>query len=239
MFVGGIVVEDNLDGLFGWNRFLDGVEEADEPRMSLKKAQQLHDRGQPTGDCVDCHQCLNVCPTGVDIRDGIQLGCIQCGLCIDACDTVMAQIGRPSGLIAYDTDINGQRRLAGKPPIYRIIRARTILYACIIALVGGIMLYALATRSSVGVNVLHERAFPIGDKPTDSISAWLAPYSRQHCPGIHRRDTGLPTLNDRLAELCRGQNGQSLARTFFARALYESLGHSACDARGAFQRRHC
>ena len=128
-----------------------------EPRMSLKKAQQLHDHGQPTGDCVDCHQCINVCPTGVDIRDGIQLGCIQCGLCIDACDTVMAQIGRPSGLIAYDTDINSQRRRAGKPPIYRAIRARTILYASMIALVGGIMLYALATRSSMSVNALHDR----------------------------------------------------------------------------------
>lgn len=128
-----------------------------EPRVSVKKAEQLRQHGELAGDCIDCHQCINVCPTGVDIRDGIQLGCIQCGLCIDACDTVMSEIGRPSGLIAYDTDINGQRRLAGKPPIYRIIRARTILYACIIALVGGIMLYALATRSSIGVNVLHER----------------------------------------------------------------------------------
>jgi polyferredoxin len=60
-------------------------------------------------------------------------------------------------LIAYDTDINGQRRQAGKPPVYRLIRARTILYAAIIALVGGIMLYALATRSSVSLNVLHDR----------------------------------------------------------------------------------
>ncbi len=128
-----------------------------EPRVSVKKAEQLRQHGEPAGDCIDCHQCINVCPTGVDIRDGIQLGCIQCGLCIDACDTIMSEIGRPSGLIAYDTDINGQRRLAGKPPIYRVIRARTILYACIIALVGGIMLYALATRSSIGVNVLHER----------------------------------------------------------------------------------
>ena len=128
-----------------------------EPRMSVKKAEQLRQHGEPAGDCIDCHQCINVCPTGVDIRDGIQLGCIQCGLCIDACDTIMTEIGRPTGLIAYDTDINGQRRLAGKPPVYRLIRARTILYAGIIALVGSIMLYALATRSSMSVNVLHER----------------------------------------------------------------------------------
>ena len=128
-----------------------------EPRMSLKKAEQLHQHGQPVGDCIDCHQCINVCPTGVDIRDGIQLGCIQCGLCIDACDNIMSQIGRPTGLIAYDTDINGLRRQQGKPPVYRLIRPRTILYAAIIAVVGSIMLYALATRSSLSVNVLHER----------------------------------------------------------------------------------
>ncbi len=128
-----------------------------EPHMSVKKAEQLRLHGEPAGDCIDCHQCINVCPTGVDIRDGIQLGCIQCGLCIDACDTVMKQIDRPTGLIAYDTDINGQRRIAGKPPVYRLVRARTILYAAMIAVVGGIMLYALATRSSMGINVLHER----------------------------------------------------------------------------------
>ena len=128
-----------------------------EPRTSVKKAEQLRAHGEPAGDCIDCHQCINVCPTGVDIRDGIQLGCIQCGLCIDACDTIMSEIGRPSGLIAYDTDINGQRRLAGKPPVYRLVRARTLLYAGIIALVGSIMLYALATRSSISVNVLHDR----------------------------------------------------------------------------------
>ena len=128
-----------------------------EPRVSVKKAEQLRQHGEPAGDCIDCHQCINVCPTGVDIRDGIQLGCIQCGLCIDACDTIMSEIGRPTGLIAYDTDINGQRRQAGKPPVYRLIRARTILYAAIIALVGSIMLYALATRSSMSINVLHDR----------------------------------------------------------------------------------
>ena len=70
-------------------------------------------QGEPAGDCIDCLQCVHVCPTGVDIRDGPDLGCIQCGLCIDACDAVMAKIGRPARLIAYDTDINIKRRAAG------------------------------------------------------------------------------------------------------------------------------
>ena len=57
-----------------------------EPRRSVKKAQELRARGEPAGDCIDCQQCVHVCPTGVDIRNGADLGCIQCGLCIDACD---------------------------------------------------------------------------------------------------------------------------------------------------------
>ncbi|RXH15480.1 cytochrome c oxidase accessory protein CcoG [Bradyrhizobium guangzhouense] len=128
-----------------------------EPRMSVKKAEAVRAHGDLAGDCVDCHQCINVCPTGVDIRHGIQLGCIQCGLCIDACDNVMREIGRPAGLIGYDTDINMQRRRDGKAPIYRLIRARTVIYAAAIAVVGSVMLYALATRSTMSINVLHER----------------------------------------------------------------------------------
>ena len=85
-----------------------------EPRCSVKKAIDLRALGETVGDCVDCNQCVAVCPTGIDIRDGSQLGCIQCGLCIDACDTVMTKIGRPTRLIGYDNDINVQRRIAGK-----------------------------------------------------------------------------------------------------------------------------
>src|ERR1700733_12320954 len=80
--------------------------ERGEPRTSLKKADELHSQGLPAGDCIDCYQCVAVCPTGIDIRDGAQLGCIMCGLCIDACDTVMKKVERPTRLIAYDNDIN-------------------------------------------------------------------------------------------------------------------------------------
>jgi len=98
-----------------------------------------------------------VCPTGIDIRNGAQLDCIMCGLCIDACDTVMKKVGRSSGLIAYDTDLNVRRRLAGQKPIYRLIRARTVIYLAIIAIAGLLMLYTLATRSALALNVLHDR----------------------------------------------------------------------------------
>jgi cytochrome c oxidase accessory protein FixG len=128
-----------------------------EPRTSIKKAEELRAKGEPAGDCIDCYQCVAVCPTGIDIRNGAQLECIQCGLCIDACDNVMTKIGRPQGLIAYDNDVNIKRRQAGKDNIYRIVRPRTLLYAGVIALVGAIMLYALLTRSFLDINVLHDR----------------------------------------------------------------------------------
>jgi cytochrome c oxidase accessory protein FixG len=128
-----------------------------EPRESVKKSIQLRAEGKPAGDCIDCFQCVNVCPTGIDIRNGAQLECIQCGLCIDACDSVMRKIGRPERLIAYDTEMNVQRRLAGEKPVFRPVRPRTILYAAIIAVVGGIMVYALATRQSFTVSAIHDR----------------------------------------------------------------------------------
>src|SRR5215470_7819837 len=128
-----------------------------EPRASVKKSEVLRQQGQPAGDCVDCYQCVHACPTGVDIRGGSNLGCIQCGLCIDACDAVMAKIGRPPRLIAYDTDLNIKGRQAGEQPFVRIVRARTVLYAAIIAIVGAVMLYTLATRRTESVSVIHDR----------------------------------------------------------------------------------
>ena len=129
-----------------------------EPRMSVKEAAKAHAQGQPAGDCIDCMQCVAVCPTGVDIRKGAQLGCIQCGLCIDACDAVMTKIKRPTRLIAYDTDENRERRKRGEHNVYHLVRPRTILYAAAIALTGAIMLYALLTRTSSHLSVLHVRA---------------------------------------------------------------------------------
>ncbi len=128
-----------------------------EPRCSVKKAEQLRAHGERAGDCVDCLQCVHVCPTGVDIRGGANLGCIQCGLCIDACDIIMRKVGRPTGLIAYDTDINIKQRIEGKEAFYKLVRMRTAFYALVIAVVGGIMLYTLATRDSEGISVIHDR----------------------------------------------------------------------------------
>ena len=128
-----------------------------EPRCSVKKAFDIRALGEKAGDCIDCNQCVAVCPTGIDIRDGAQLGCIQCGLCIDACDAVMTKVSRKTGLIGYDNDINVQRRLAGKEEIFKPVRARTVVYAGLITVVCAVMLYALMSRTLLDVNVLHDR----------------------------------------------------------------------------------
>ncbi|HTH15504.1 MAG TPA: FixG Ig-like domain-containing protein, partial [Magnetospirillum sp.] len=103
--------------------------------------------------------CVQSCPTGVDIRNGTQLGCIGCGLCVDACDTVMDRYGLPHGLITYDSVANQQARERGESHAkIKLLRARTLVYVAVLSLIGGVMLYALGTRKTMDVNVLHERS---------------------------------------------------------------------------------
>jgi len=128
-----------------------------EPRTAVAKAKELRAHGEPAGDCTNCKQCVQVCPTGVDIRNGPDVACIQCGLCIDACNAMMSKLGRPTGLIGYDTDINIKRRQEGKPPFFKIVRGRTALYLGLIVVIGAIMLYTLATRHELALAVIHDR----------------------------------------------------------------------------------
>jgi cytochrome c oxidase accessory protein FixG len=127
-----------------------------EPRGPHKKGQSWEGRG----DCVDCRACVAVCPTGIDIRDGSQLECIQCALCIDACNEIMDRVDRPRGLIAYDTIANQEVAAKGTSASWRLIRPRTLLYTGLIVLVGAIMLAALLHRSTLDINVLHDRNPP-------------------------------------------------------------------------------
>ena len=131
-----------------------------EPRGSLKKAEK--NPGQ-FGDCIDCEQCVAVCPTGIDIREGPQVGCITCALCIDACDKVMAETGRPRGLIDYATLDDAEREKAGQPPtrhLKLIWRPRTILYFAVWAAIGLALLFLLGTRVRTDVTVSKDRNPP-------------------------------------------------------------------------------
>ena len=124
-----------------------------EPRGAHKKDSGWEGRG----DCIDCTQCVVACPMGIDIRDGSQLECINCALCIDACDEVMIKVGRPTGLIAFDTDAAVDAREQGRKPDYRLIRPRTIYYAVALTLVSGVMLWGLLHHRVVEMRVVRDR----------------------------------------------------------------------------------
>jgi len=131
-----------------------------EPRGSLKKAQKEPGK---FGDCVDCEQCVAVCPTGIDIREGPQIGCITCALCIDACDRVMAETGRARGLIDYATLEDCETEKAGgtPPPTWKtVFRPRTLIYASVWGGIGLALLFALGVRTRTDLTVAKDRNPP-------------------------------------------------------------------------------
>jgi cytochrome c oxidase accessory protein FixG len=117
-------------------------------------------RDAAAGDCVDCMACVNVCPMGIDIRDGQQMECITCALCIDACDEVMDKLGRDRGLVDYLALSDAPREATGEAPrpIWQhVLRPRTLLYSCIWAAFGLAMVYALFIRPEIEMTVAPVR----------------------------------------------------------------------------------
>jgi cytochrome c oxidase accessory protein FixG len=127
--------------------------------------------GLDAGDCIDCNACVVVCPMGIDIRDGNQLECITCALCIDACNDIMVKVGKPQSLISYTTlrDYNAHAAEATKAGrasatahqrvvgVSHIVRPRTLIYAGLWSLIGIVMLVGLLTRDRIDINVLPDR----------------------------------------------------------------------------------
>jgi cytochrome c oxidase accessory protein FixG len=124
-----------------------------EPRGPHKKGQPWEGRGH----CIDCNQCVAACPMGIDIRDGDQLECINCALCIDACNDVMKRVGLPRGLIAYDSLGHIEQKAQGVKARFRFVRPRVVVYAVALVAVAAVMLFALNTRATVDLNVLRDR----------------------------------------------------------------------------------
>jgi len=127
--------------------------ERGEPRGKHKKGESWEGRGH----CIDCSLCVQVCPMGIDIREGLQMECIACGLCVDACNGVMEKLELPPGLIRYDSENNIQCKSKASNQKFKFIRPRTIYYTAVMAVVGGIMLYALLNRSPLDITVIHDR----------------------------------------------------------------------------------
>jgi cytochrome c oxidase accessory protein FixG len=109
-------------------------------------------KGESKGDCVDCGICVQVCPTGIDIRDGLQYECIGCAACIDGCNQVMDKVGRPQKLIRYSTT----HAMEGRPT--RVLRPRVLLYSAILLAVTAAAIVSLYLRVPLKVNVIRDRA---------------------------------------------------------------------------------
>jgi cytochrome c oxidase accessory protein FixG len=131
-------------------------EERGEPRGLRKK---IVDPDAPKlGDCIDCNQCVLVCPTGIDIRKGLQYECIGCAACADVCDQVMEKVGLPKGLVRYSTE-NAMAKHQGKQEILaHIVRPRILLYTFILIVITGLAIWFLSTRIPLKVDIIRDRS---------------------------------------------------------------------------------
>jgi cytochrome c oxidase accessory protein FixG len=125
-----------------------------DPRRGESRGPRKRDadyKAEGLGDCIDCKMCVHVCPTGIDIRDGLQIECIGCAACIDACDSIMDKMNYPKGLISYTTEHN----LSGQKT--QLVRPRLIGYAVVLVVMFGVFTWAVSSRSLVGLDVLKDR----------------------------------------------------------------------------------
>ena len=130
--------------------------ERGEPRGSRSKKTDYRAAG--LGDCVDCGICVQVCPTGIDIRQGLQYECIGCSACIDACDQVMEKMDYPKGLIRYSTEHALKEHWGGREIVRHIARGRTLLYGSILCAIIVAAAWALVARVPLKVDVIRDRA---------------------------------------------------------------------------------
>ena len=126
-----------------------------EPRGSRSKSADHASLG--LGDCVDCSICVQVCPTGIDIRDGLQYMCIGCGACIDACDQVMEKVDYPKGLIRYTTERAIEDKETNQSAIRHILRPRVLIYTAFITVLTAAFMISLLTRNPLRVDVMRDR----------------------------------------------------------------------------------
>lgn len=151
-----------------------------EPRGKPRKALPVID--EPRGDCVDCGNCVTTCPTGIDIRAGLQMECIGCTQCVDACDHVMDKLGRARGLIRYTS----QDELAGKPR--RVWRVRTFVYPALLVLVGALLVWGIGGHTSTEVTVQRPVGPTFVELPDGRVAAQVR-LKLENQSGAERRYT--------------------------------------------------
>ncbi|MCC6751499.1 MAG: cytochrome c oxidase accessory protein CcoG [Deltaproteobacteria bacterium] len=185
-----------------------------EPRGKAgSRAARAQGGGEGRGDCVDCRACVAVCPTGIDIRGGLQMECIGCTQCIDACDAIMERVGRPKGLIRYSS----QEGLAGKPG--RLLRPRVVAYPLILVVLVGLFGLALSAKQPAEVTVLRTTGAPFAEVGANEISNPVRVKILNRTDRAQRYRLALQGAKD--LQLVAPQNpvpveaGQSAVATFF------------------------
>ena len=131
-----------------------------EPRAKIKKDEPRNDKG----DCIECHLCVDVCPTGIDIRNGTQLECVNCTACIDACDNVMDKIGKPRGLIRYASKNEIETR------VRKIFTPRALGYTFVLTLLLSLITFLLINRTEVELTILRTPGILFQEQPDNKIS---------------------------------------------------------------------
>ena len=154
-----------------------------EPRMKGTKS-----RPTDAGDCIDCGACVITCPTGIDIRDGLQMECIHCTQCADACDAVMTKIGKPTGLVRYSS----REALEGKAR--RFLRPRVVLYPAALALFLGGFVFTLSTRSTADVTLLRGIGAPFTLEPDGRVANQVRVKITNRSDREHAYTIAIPTL---------------------------------------------
>jgi cytochrome c oxidase accessory protein FixG len=129
----------------------------DKERGEPRGGRSSHADHQALGDCIDCHICVQVCPTGIDIREGLQYECISCGACADACNSVMDKVGYPKGLIKFTTENALTNRWSKQEMIKRIFRVRVLIYGFILSTIIAGVLWSLTFRNSFRIDVVRDR----------------------------------------------------------------------------------
>ncbi len=173
-----------------------------EPRKKGK-----HNPEDNAGHCVDCNQCVVVCPTGIDIRNGLQMECINCTQCIDACDAVMDKVGLPQGLIRYSSE----DALAKKPR--KLLRARTIIYPLLLVGVVSGLAYAITTKYGFDARIIRGKGAPFTtvDRGLISNTFNMRLVNRTDEPQVYAIAVVVPTsaklevIDDTRLELAPGQ----------------------------------
>ena len=172
-----------------------------EPRGSRSKSADHESLG--LGDCVDCSICVQVCPTGIDIRDGLQYMCIGCGACIDACNQVMEKVAYPKGLIRYTSERGMLEKLSVQQVRRHLLRPRVLIYSALMLVLVSIFVSALVTRTTLRVDVIRDRGMlgrEVAGGMIENVYRLQMMNASEHSLVLSVRAEGLPGLSVKFAD---------------------------------------